>query len=436
LDRETFLRSVVRLLPAALLRDEEAGVRITLGNEVHESEGFAESRFLLAQPLVDHGEQLGRLEVCYPTPARAAQSLFLPEESQLLKNVAERIVVTLERLATKAALVESEKRYRRLVENAPDVIYRLRVLPDLAFEYVNPAAAAVTGYTPEEHYTDPGLGQRIVDPDDHPLLEAVARGEISLESPRVLRLRHKDGRVIWAEVRNTPVVDKDGRLVAVEGVIRDVTEQHQTVEALQRATSDLERALKGTIEAMGVLGEMRDAYTHGHEHRVHGLAVAIADRLGLGEEQRRVIDLAAVVHDIGKVVVPVEILSKPGKLSVEEFALIRQHPEAGYQILAGIDFGLPVADVVRCHHERMDGSGYPRGLTGDRIPMAARILAVADVAEAIASHRPYRPALGVDVAVREVEKGRGTLFDTDVVDAFVAAVRDDPALFEPEDLTG
>jgi HD-GYP domain-containing protein (c-di-GMP phosphodiesterase class II) len=163
--------------------------------------------------------------------------------------------------------------------------------------------------------------------------------------------------------------------------------------------------------------EMRDPYTAGHQRRVTQLSCAIAAKMGLPQEQIDMLDLAGQIHDIGKVRIPAEILSRPKGLSSAELAIIRTHPFAGYEILKTIESTGKIAAIVYQHHERMDGSGYPSGLAGDEILMEARILAVADVVEAMASHRPYRSALGLDKALEEISRHRGRLYDAEVVAA-------------------
>jgi putative nucleotidyltransferase with HDIG domain len=164
---------------------------------------------------------------------------------------------------------------------------------------------------------------------------------------------------------------------------------------------------------------MRDPYTAGHQERVAHLACAIAGKIGLSEERVEGLRVAGLLHDVGKVSVPAEILSKPMTLTPAEFDLIKAHPQTGYEILKGIDFSWPVAEIVLEHHERLDGSGYPRGLKGEAISLEAKILAVADIVEAMSSHRPYRAALGTDKALEAITKDKGTLYDPGVVDACV-----------------
>jgi PAS domain S-box-containing protein/putative nucleotidyltransferase with HDIG domain len=186
----------------------------------------------------------------------------------------------------------------------------------------------------------------------------------------------------------------------------------------------LRASMQSTIQALSSTLEFRDPYTAGHQRRVGALAVALAEALGWPDERIRILYLAALVHDIGKIAVPSEILSRPGRLTEVEFSLVRNHAEAGYEILTSSDFPWPIAEYVRQHHERLDGSGYPRGLKGDEITPEARVLAVADVVEAITTHRPYRPGLGMDAALAEIEHHCGTLFDTAVVDACLRLVRE------------
>ena len=195
-------------------------------------------------------------------------------------------------------------------------------------------------------------------------------------------------------------------------------------DKVQQQLAQLQDNLEDTMRAIAAIVEMRDPYTAGHQIRVADLAAAIARQMGLPDEQAHVIHLAGTVHDLGKINVPAEILSKPGKLTDIEFGLIKIHPQAGYDVLKGIDFPWPIAQVVLQHHERLDGSGYPQGLKGDAILLEARILAVADVVEAISAHRPYRPGLGIEVALEEITKNREIFYDPQAVDACVALFRE------------
>jgi len=200
----------------------------------------------------------------------------------------------------------------------------------------------------------------------------------------------------------------------LEHVINDRTHD------LSVANTKLVKALDGIIKAMSRAVETRDPYTAGHQQRVGKLATAIASKMLFADEKIQRLKMAAVIHDIGKISVPAEILCKPSRLTEAEFNIIKEHPLTGYTILKEIDFPWPLADIVHQHHEREDGSGYPQGLSGDKILMEAKIIAVADVVEAMASHRPYRPGLGIDVALEEISGNKGKLYNPDVVDACCA----------------
>ena len=194
-------------------------------------------------------------------------------------------------------------------------------------------------------------------------------------------------------------------------------ERDHAVAERQHALENMSNVLEDTVQAIAATLEMRDPYTAGHQRRVADLAAAIGKEMGLPPERIFVLHLAGAVHDIGKISIPAEILSKPGRLSDIEYSLIKQHPQAGYDILKGVDFPWPLAKFVLQHHERLDGSGYPVGLAGEEILQEARIIAVADVVEAMSSHRPYRAGLGLEKALAEIEGGRGILYDSAIVDA-------------------
>lgn len=198
----------------------------------------------------------------------------------------------------------------------------------------------------------------------------------------------------------------------------------ERTQSLRESEKKLRTSLLDSISAIAATVEMRDLYTAGHQRRVAQIATAIARLMGLPEAQIEGLYLACVVHDVGKIKIPAEILSKPGKLTALEFSLIKQHAQAGYEILKEVNFPWPIAQFVQQHHERMDGSGYPQGLKGEAILPEARILGVADVIEAMASHRPYRPGLGIDAALSEISNHRGTLYDPEVVDAALVLFRE------------
>lgn len=209
-------------------------------------------------------------------------------------------------------------------------------------------------------------------------------------------------------------------LQAASDILSGMIIRNETTKQLEASVGKLRTVLGGIIQTIDNLMEIRDPYTSGHQRRVADLARTIAMEMRLPETQVDSIRIAGILHDIGKMTVPAEILSKPGRLNEFEFNIIKQHPEVGNHILKDIDFPWPIAKIVLQHHEKMNGSGYPSGTKGEEILIEARILAVADVVEAMSSHRPYRPALGIEKALEEITKNKGILFDTDVVDACVA----------------
>lgn len=241
-----------------------------------------------------------------------------------------------------------------------------------------------------------------------------------LEHERVFReeftCRRKDGKEIICMI-SVARVGADLKERAIVATYEDITDQKIAEANLKRSFERLKRSMEDTIQTIAMIIEARDPYTAGHQRAVDKLAVGIAEEMGMPEEKIKGIHTAAVIHDIGKIYIPAEMLSKPGYLSEIEYDIMKTHPQVSYDILKRIEFPWPVASIVYQHHERYNGSGYPRGLKGDEILIEARILAVADVIESMASHRPYRPTIGMDKAIEEIKKNRGVLYDPEVVDA-------------------
>ena len=214
------------------------------------------------------------------------------------------------------------------------------------------------------------------------------------------------------------VEKRTAELVESNKLLKSEIENRKQIQLeLEQSFENLKKVMDATIQAIGLTVEKRDPYTSGHQMRVAKLTRAIAETIGLSEDQIEGACVAASIHDIGKISLPAEILSKPIQLSEIEISLIQAHAQAGYDILKGLDFPWPIADIIIQHHERMDGSGYPRGLSGDRISIEARIIGVADVVETMSSHRPYRPSMGIEKALEEITLNSGTLYDSQVVDA-------------------
>ena len=234
---------------------------------------------------------------------------------------------------------------------------------------------------------------------------------------RIIELEH--GKQTYS-FTVTPISDAD--YTNLYGI--DITERKKMDEELKQTVDSLKNAVNVTIHAMVSAVEMRDPYTAGHQNRSADLARAIATEMGLPRDKIDGIRLAGSIHDIGKLSIPAEILSKPTRLTNTEFSLIKEHPQSGYEMLKDVKSPWPLAEIVLQHHERLDGSGYPRNLKGDEILIEARIMAVADVVEAIASHRPYRPALGIEAALDEIEKNKGIFYDDAVVDTCLKLFRE------------
>jgi HD-GYP domain-containing protein (c-di-GMP phosphodiesterase class II) len=224
----------------------------------------------------------------------------------------------------------------------------------------------------------------------------------------------------WANL----LFDNNNQPIGFRGMARDITTRKQAEERLKETLERLRKAFGTTVQVMVSAVETRDPYTAGHQTRSADLARAIATEMGLPQEKIDGIRMAGSIHDIGKLSIPAEILSKPTRLSEIEFSLIKEHSRSGYEMLKDVESPWPLAQIVYQHHERMNGTGYPRNLKGDEILMEARIMAVADVVEAMASHRPYRPGLGIDVALEEIEKNRGTFYDNAVADACLRLFRE------------
>jgi putative nucleotidyltransferase with HDIG domain len=243
-------------------------------------------------------------------------------------------------------------------------------------------------------------------------------------------LYRKDKRRIWVSMNARALRDEEGKILRYEGTAEDITSHKLAAEELKQTMEKLRKSLLGTMQVISLTVETRDPYTAGHQRRVSSLAEAIAREMNLSKDAVDNITMAGAIHDIGKMSIPAEILSKPGKLTNIETSLIQAHSQTGYDILKDVGLPYPIADIVHQHHERMDGSGYPRGLKGDEIIPEARILAVADVVESMASHRPYRPALGVDKALEEIEKNKGTLYDPQVSEVCIRLFREKGFRFE------
>jgi len=365
-------------------------------------------------------------------------SLRSPDLTAALVRVG---TIVLERSLERQRLRRDHERLQRLVERAGQWVWEID--DDSRFVFSNRVSEMMIGYGPSELVGQMRMRDLVpdfesVDDDDDEeelSLSFTPQREtrVRLEVPR----RRRDGTLATMETTYEPIRDEDGTLLGFRGIDTDVTARRlaEATASLTMATleeqvrlrtqkieetlASIRSALGGTIQAMARTVETRDPYTAGHQRRVADLARAIATALDMSAMQIDTVRMAAAIHDLGKIAIPAEIWGKPGKLTPAEYALIQTHCRLGHDILEPVAFPWPIAEVVLQHHERLDGSGYPNGLTTDGFRLEARVLAVADVVEAMSSHRPYRAALGIGVALDEIRRHRSTRYDADVVDACV-----------------
>jgi PAS domain S-box-containing protein/putative nucleotidyltransferase with HDIG domain len=381
-------------------------------------------RSFIALPLADRGDVFGVLNI-YAGKASA----FSTSEVRMLEELAGDLAFGISHLRSRVgriraeeALLQAEKNYRNSLDDSPLGI--LVVSPEGEVRYANRALLDIYGYADLNEFKETPRTQRYTYEAyaEHLLrVERRKRGDYVSPDYEISVIR-KTGEVRFLQVSRKELL-WDGKK-QYQVIYRDITDQ-------KRAERKLERTLDGVVKTVAMTVEMRDPYTAGHQRRVAQLSKAIAKKMGLSEDQVNGTYIAGLLHDIGKITTPAEILSKPGKLNANEFGLIKAHALTGYDILKNIDFPYPLARCAAEHHERKDGSGYPAGLKGDEICLEARILAVADVVEAMASHRPYRPALGIDAALAEILKYRDTLYDSQAVDACLDLFKNEGFIFEP-----
>ncbi len=429
-------------------RDSQAGYTILSGSPVVVEDLGREARFKVPQLLREHGAVSG-VSVVIGKPEEPFGVLgvhttfprdFTESEVLFLQSVANILADAVRNARAEEDLRRSEEKYKSLID---DVIESSNVgifILDSDFKvvWINGATESIFGLDREEvigkdkrrlvkdrimhMFDDPeGFAEKVLATYDN-------NTYVENFECHILPGTNREER--WLEHWSQPI--KKGLFAG--GRIEhyyDITRRKKAEQALERSRSklrDLIKRLGKTLEqvilAFASAVEKRDPYTAGHQRRVAQLALAIGKKMGLSRNQCRGIYFAGLIHDIGKISIPAEVLNRPGKLERAEMGLIKSHPLVGYEILKDIEFPWPISDIVLQHHERLDGSGYPRGLKNGDILLEARIIAVADVVEAMASHRPYRPALGVEVALEEIKKGKGILYDPQVVEACIEVFKE------------
>jgi PAS domain S-box-containing protein len=347
-----------------------------------------------------------------------------PESMLDMPHLAERALeqwaARAERIRMQEALRESEAQFRLLAENASDMIARLGVNGQML--YVSPACEALLGYSPEELTWTTFFD--LMREKDRPFVKSVFNGNghevthiVSYEA------RRKDGDYVWLESSARAILDpKTNAVIEIQTASRDITERRKAGKALQEAHDDLQEAYEKTIEGWVRALDLRDRETEGHTQRVTELTIKAAKVLGFPDEELVHIRRGALLHDMGKMAIPDEILQKPGPLDEIEWKKMRQHPQYAYDMLFPIAYLRPALVIPFCHHERWDGSGYPRGLAGEEIPLAARLFSIVDVWDALRSDRPYRKKLPRDEVVRYLREKSGCLFEPRLVEVFLSVM--------------
>lgn len=443
---ESRFREVFELSPAPMLIDTVSDKRIrSLNRAFQQWLGYGPDDLptedawfdkLYADPALRQGLRANWRDVVERARASSA-AIQLPEMRLRAKNGDEQLAVGTMTLVGDDAIVAwtdlteirraeealraSESHFRHMIEQTVTSIYVRR---GERFVYVNPSFCQLIGWSREELLAGRYWDFVAADADNvQRVKEAwgrLERGERNARSEVLFVC--KSGEIRELGLHGTAIQWDNEPAVIV--MAADITERKQAERQIANYVKQLEASMRGTLQVVARMIDLRDPYTAGHERRVGLISGAIAREMGWSEDRCAALELTGLVHDIGKISVPAEILSKPGRLSAVEMELVRGHAQAGYEILRDVPFSFPVAESIYQHHERLDGSGYPRGLRGDQILPEARILAVADVLESIAAHRPYRPALGVEAALAELEEGYGVVYDTAVVDALRRLIHD------------
>jgi len=374
--------------------------------------------FWFGVPLKVEDKVIGAMAVqSYTNP-----KLYSEKDTTLLEFVSSQVATAIERKRTEEALKTSQQEFSNLFLSSPEAaVYHDEKGVILN---INPRFTELFGYTLEE-IKGKNINEGMIFPQNNTVKESERLTRLALEGKVVAfeTIRKKKNNSLISVIISVAPVITEGQHRGVIAFYQDITERKQAEERLKNA-------LDAAIETMSKIIEVKDPYTAGHQQRVSQLTTAISKELNFSPDKIEGIRIASLIHDIGKISVPTEILSKPATLSDIEFNLIKGHSQIGYDILKAIDFSYPVANIVLQHHEKIDGSGYPNNLKGDKILLEARIICVADVVEAMSSHRPYRPSLGINAALEEISKNRGVLYDPEVVDICLKLFKEKEFKFE------
>ena len=369
-----------------------------------------------ALPLLRNGVAVGAFTL-YEDDVNA----FDAETKDLLVKMATDISFALDNFSREATrinvehnLKDTEAKFQALVEQSIAGTY---IIQDSKLAYVNPRFKEILGYGNDDSLLGMDLLQCVATINQKEFKKYLANFESTSESLQnfLFTALRKDGSHV--EVVITGALSTYQNRPAIIGMMQDISDRKVAEQSIQHYADQLQRTFMQMVNLATTLGEMRDPYTAGHERRVAELAVAIGSAMGLNDLQLEGLKVGGYLHDVGKTSIPLEILSKPGKITPMEYEMIKLHPQAGFDVMKDVNFPWPVAQIALQHHERMDGSGYPNGLKGDEILLEARIIAVADVIEAMGSHRPYHPSVGIDAGLDEIERGRGIFYDSVAVDA-------------------
>lgn len=348
--------------------------------------------------------------------------ILLKKSEEKLKNFNETLQLMVAEKTQE--LLESEKKYKTLYELHEEVLEKspagiIRLDKNMRIIYLNPEIIKQLEIRSKSIESLNGdLLKNIPKIDSSGLLQLTDELKSGLEIATELEILNNKKEAKHLEVKGVPIFD-NGLFSGAVMLFNDITESIEAEEKMKRSFEMLQKATGDIIQAMSNTSEMRDPYTAGHQKRVKELAVAIGREMKVDKDKLEGLKFAGIIHDIGKISVPSDILSKPGKINIMEFEVIKNHSQVGYDLLSTIEFPWPISTIVHQHHERMDGSGYPNGLKGDEILVESRILAVADVVEAMTSHRPYRAALGTEKALEEIKAHTTDYYDPDVVKACV-----------------